>query len=162
MEYTISIYFKVNIKNIKLIIFILYNHSDINIYQATVPDRMHHLNLGLFCYQIKYTKELLQSKDNSLIDEMDRRLAAIPRHPGLKIFKKGLQSIAQMTAKEYRNLMKVMVFIIDGLYDENLIEVYVRWNEMYVMSRLEVFKENDLKNFQVNLQLNLYGQTYLN
>jgi len=38
---------------------------------------MHHLDLGLFCYQIKYTKELLQLKDNSLVDEMDQRLAVI-------------------------------------------------------------------------------------
>jgi hypothetical protein len=111
---------------------------------------MHHLDLGLFCYQIKYTKELLQLKDNSLVDEMDQRLAAIPRHPGLKIFKKGLQSIAQLTAKEYRNLMKVMVFVVDELYDKNLTEVYVRWNEMYIISRLEVFKESDLEIFQVN------------
>jgi hypothetical protein len=29
--------------------------SDINVYEATVPDRMHHLDLGLFHYQIEYT-----------------------------------------------------------------------------------------------------------
>ena len=111
---------------------------------------MHHLDLGLFCYQIKYIKELLQLKDNSLVDEMNQRLTVIPQHPGLKIFKKGLQSIAQLTAKEYRNLMKVMVFVVDELYDKNLIEVYVRWNEMYIISKLEVFKESDLEIFQVN------------
>ncbi|RHZ86328.1 hypothetical protein Glove_52g119 [Diversispora epigaea] len=32
---------------------------NIDIYAATVPDRMHHLDLGLFRYQIEYTKELL-------------------------------------------------------------------------------------------------------
>ena len=46
--------------------------------------------------------------------------------------------------------MKIMVFVIDELYDKNLIEVYVRWNEMYIISRLEVFKESDLEIFQVN------------
>ena len=45
--------------------------------------------------------------------------------------------------------MKVMVFVIDGLHDKNLSEVYVKWNEMYLLSRLEIFKESDLENFQV-------------
>ena len=56
---------------------------------------------------------------NSLVDEMDRRLAKIPRFTNLKIFKNGLQSISRLTANEYRDLMKVMVFVIDNLYNEN-------------------------------------------
>ena len=56
---------------------------------------------------------------NSLVDEMDRRLAKIPRFNNLKIFKNGLQSISRLTANEYRDLMKVMVFVIDNLYNEN-------------------------------------------
>ena len=34
--------------------------SNINIYKAMVPDRMHHLDLGLFRYQIEYTRDLLK------------------------------------------------------------------------------------------------------
>ena len=69
---------------------------------------MHHLDLGLFHYQIDYTRVLLKNQyGNSLVDEVDRRLAAIPRFPRLKIFTNGLQ--ARLTADEYRNLMKVMV-----------------------------------------------------
>ena len=56
---------------------------------------------------------------NSLVDEMDRRLAKIPRFNNLKIFKNRLQSISRLTANEYHDLMKVMVFIIDNLYNEN-------------------------------------------
>jgi len=136
--------------------------SDINIYKATVPDRMHHLDLGLFHYQIEYTRELLRMQhDRSMVDELDRWLAAIPRFPGIKIFASGLQSISRLTANEYRNLMKVMIFVVDNLYDANinnienfinnktLAKVYKSWNKMYVMSRYEVFKESDLKTFQV-------------
>ena len=134
--------------------------SDINIYEATVPDRMHHLDLGLFHYQIEYTRELLRMQhDRSMVDELDRRLAAIPRFPGIKIFASGLQSISRLTANEYRNLMKVMIFVVDNLYDANinnienfinnktLAKVYESWNKMYVMSRYEVFKESDLETF---------------
>jgi hypothetical protein len=107
---------------------------------------MHHLDLGLYHYQLEYTKELL---GRSLIDKFNRRIAAIPRHPGLKIFTRGLQSIARLTASEYRDIMKVMVFVVDGLLNKNLSEVYVKWNEMYILSRLEIFKESDLEKFQV-------------
>ncbi|RHZ85588.1 hypothetical protein Glove_64g116 [Diversispora epigaea] len=81
---------------------------DLNIYDVTVPDRMHHLDLE------------------------------IPRHPGLKIFAGGLQSIARLTANEFRDLMKVMVFVVDNLHNKDLSEVYVKWNEMYLLSSLTV------------------------
>ena len=120
---------------------------------------MHHLDLGLFQYQIDYTIEVIKNqKGSSLVDEIDHRLAIIPRFPGLKIFTNGLQ-IARLTAKEYRNLMKVMVFVLDNLYEntevenfiknEDLTQLYVRWNEMYEISRYEMFKESDLDKFGV-------------
>ena len=125
-----------------------------NIYEATVSDRMHHLDLGLFRYQIEFTRELLSK---NLTDEMDHRLAEIPRFPGLKIFNNGILSVARLTANEYRNLMKVMVFVVDNLYNDtgnfvknkDLIKLYVAWNEMYIISRYEVFKESDLDKFKV-------------
>jgi len=107
---------------------------------------MHHLDLGLFQYQIEYTRLLL---GKSAVDEMNQRIAIIPRRPGLKIFARGLQSIARLTASEYRDLMKVMVFVVDNLLNKDLSEVYVRWNKMYLMSRFERFKESDLEKFQV-------------
>ena len=131
---------------------------NINIYAATVPDRMHHLDLGLFHYQIEYARELLKLGGKSLVDEMDQRISMIPRHPGLKVFSRGLQSIARLTANEYRDLMKVMVFVVDDLINKELSEVYIKWNEMYLMSRFERFKESDLENFQVCIEfLNNYN-----
>ena len=143
--------------------------SDINIYEATVPDRMHHLDLGLFHYQIEFTQELLKTQHgNFLVDKMDHRLAAIPRYPGLKIFSRGLQSIARLTASEYRDLMKIMIFVVDNLYEENtknvenfidnkkLAELYEKWNVMYAISRYEIFKESDLVEFEVFMIILVY------
>jgi hypothetical protein len=131
---------------------------------------MHHLDLGLFQYQIIFTRDLLKMQHgNSLVDEMDRRLAKIPRFNNLKIFKNGLQSISRLTANEYRDLMKVMVFVIDNLYNENtnsienfvtntdLAKVYEKWINMYKISRYETFKESDLSKFEVQ-----HIQLYLN
>jgi len=60
--------------------------------------------------------------------------------------------------------MKVMVFVVDNLYDRNdkgvenfisnndLVELYVSWNEMYILSRSEEFSESDLVKFKVSKQ----------
>ena len=57
--------------------------------------------------------------------------------------------------------MKVMVFVIDNLYNKNtnsiknfvtntdLVKVYEKWNNMYKISRYETFKESDLSKFEV-------------
>ncbi|RHZ69714.1 hypothetical protein Glove_280g55 [Diversispora epigaea] len=126
-----------------------WNIPNINVYVATVPDRMHHLDLGLYRYQIEFTKKLLfEAEGKSLVDKMNRRITLILRHSELKIFSGGLQSITLLTADNYRNIIKVMVFVVDNLLNKDLSEVYVKWNEMYLLSRLETFKESDLKNFQ--------------
>ena len=91
------------------------NVSHLNIYAATIPDRMHHLDLGLFNYQVTYTRELLKEWCGQIaVDELDNRLARIPRFPGLKIFKNGLENIKRFTADEFRNMMKVFIFVIEG------------------------------------------------
>ena len=123
---------------------------------------MHHLDLDLFHYQIEYTRNLLNELyGSSIIEEMDRRLAKIPRFTGLKIFSYGIQSIARFIAKEYRELMKVMIFVINNIYDDDkqskeyviknreLAELYEMWNNMYEINRYEKFSESDLKKFKV-------------
>ncbi|RHZ79456.1 hypothetical protein Glove_145g8 [Diversispora epigaea] len=62
-----------------------WNIPNLNIYTATVPDRMHHLDLGLFKYQIEFTTELLKLKPGKLVDDINKRIAKIPRHSGLKL-----------------------------------------------------------------------------
>jgi hypothetical protein len=125
---------------------------------------MHHLDLGLFHYQIEYTRELLKKiQSNLTVDEIDRRLAKIPRFPGLKIFSHGIQSIARLIANEYRDLMKVMVFVIDNIYNDyvgnveyvienkELVFLYQEWNEMYIISRYEKFSQSNLDTFKIRI-----------
>ncbi|PKC51386.1 hypothetical protein RhiirA1_483865 [Rhizophagus irregularis] len=129
---------------------------------------MHHLDLDLFCYQIIFTCDILKLQHingNKLVEEVDRHLATISRFLGIKIFFNGLQSIARLTANEYRSLMKVMVFVIDNLYDENnneadnfvnnddLAKLYKYWNKMYILSRHEKFSESNLEKFKVCVKI---------
>ncbi|RHZ81298.1 hypothetical protein Glove_122g96 [Diversispora epigaea] len=60
---------------------------NINIYAATVPDRMYHLDLGLFQHQLNFTKILINKQcGKSVIDEMNRRTTKILRYKDLKSF----------------------------------------------------------------------------
>ncbi len=82
METAVSLhsilYFKYYISNIYF--YCLSILSNINIYEATVLDRMHYLNLSLFHYQIDYTQDLLKNQHGkSLVDEINCQLAEIPR-----------------------------------------------------------------------------------
>ncbi|RHZ82657.1 hypothetical protein Glove_106g39 [Diversispora epigaea] len=142
-----------------------WNIPNINVYVATVPNKMHHLDLGLYRYQIEFTKKLLfEAEGRTLVDKMNRRITLILKHPELKIFSGELQTIALLTADNYRNIMKVMVFVVDDLLNKDLSEVSVKWNEMYLLSQQEPFKKSDLKNFQeaiekwANLFIKLFGQ----
>ncbi|RHZ58063.1 hypothetical protein Glove_376g5 [Diversispora epigaea] len=119
-----------------------WNIPNLNIYAATVPDRMYHLDLGLYHYQIEFTKGIL---GRSSIDKMNERIGAIPRYPGLKIFSKGLQLIARLIASEHRDLMKVIVFVVDGLLSNDLSEVYKAINEWADLFVILFRKKSDSK-----------------
>ncbi|RHZ45105.1 hypothetical protein Glove_691g7 [Diversispora epigaea] len=51
---------------------------------------------------------------------MNQRIAKISRYSDLKVFKKGVQLLSRLTASEYRDMMKIMIFMVDGLYKSNL------------------------------------------
>jgi hypothetical protein len=127
---------------------------------------MHHLDLGLYKYQVEYTQELLMEWcGSSGITEFDNRLSKIPRFPGLKLFKHGLGNIKRFTAEEFRAMMRQLVFVVDGIIstlykpnytinqaksmDKQLVQLYVDWNNMYIFSRKDEFTETDLEVFKV-------------
>ena len=139
---------------------------------------MHHLDLGLYKYQVEYTRELLKEWcGTDGVAEFDDRLGKILRFPGLKLFKHGLGNIKRFTADEFRAMMRQLVFIVDGIIitlhkpdytvnqakymDKQLVQLYVDWNKMYIFSRKDKFTESDLKTFKVSkfnyiIYINMY------
>ena len=56
-------------------------------YSATIPDRLHHLDIGLFKYQLEYSRQFLKTYvGQEAVNEMDKRLSLIPFFSNLKIF----------------------------------------------------------------------------
>ncbi|PKY55433.1 hypothetical protein RhiirA4_427506 [Rhizophagus irregularis] len=138
----------------------------LNIYSATVPDRMHHCDLGLFNYQVNFAQDYIRIYcGQEGIDEFNQRLATIPRFSELKSFRHGLGNIARFTASEFRNMMKQLVFVVDGLIiakykpsclnlhqakqkDKKLVNLFVLWNKMDIFSRKDSFTDFELNKFQ--------------
>jgi hypothetical protein len=88
----------------------------LNIYSATVLDKMYYLDLGLFNYQVTYTREMLKDLcGQTVVNKLNNHLAAVLRFPSLKIFKYSLENIKQFIANEFHNMMKVFLFIIEGI-----------------------------------------------
>ena len=116
---------------------------DFNIYKFIIPDRMHTLDLGLFKYMLEYTKDLLNDQcKRQVMQNFEQRLMLIPRHQRLKILK-NIFKITCITADEFRNLMKVIIFALDNLYkdyrkpgisNERLCSVYHQFFLMYIAS----------------------------
>src|SRR6185369_15260071 len=105
---------------------------------------MHHLDLGLYNYQVTFTRYLLREWCGSIgVAEFDGRLA---------------------TAAEYRAMMRQLLFVVDGIIEKlhkssytanqaknmnkQLVELYVDWNRMYIFSRKDEFTESDLQTFK--------------
>jgi hypothetical protein len=126
-----------------------------------VPDRMHHADLGLFQYQLRFTVELLNSNyGNNPIKILEERLSQIPRYPNLKIFKNGFERLNRLTASEYRDLMKVMLFVLDELIldknlNKDLCDLFSLWINMYTWSRQQKYTESDLYEFEVSLLITI-------
>lgn len=124
---------------------------------------MHHVDLGLFKYQLEFTQDILKEVGGlDLQKEFDERLRKIPRFPGLKLISK-LGHLKVITAADYRHIMKIALFALDDIFEESwnetatcdeLCNVYEKFNKMYLMSRQESYTENDLKKFEVISKLN--------
>jgi hypothetical protein len=83
---------------------------NLNIYEVCVSDRMHHIDLGLFKYQLEFTQEILKKVGGLELQKIfNERLRHIPRFPGLKLLSK-VGQLQVMIASNYRHIMKIVIF----------------------------------------------------
>jgi hypothetical protein len=128
----------------------------LNIYQACVPDHLHHIDLGLFKYQLDFTIEILRDIGGTALQRnFESRLRQIPRFPGLKLVDK-TDVLKVMTTADHRHLMKITIFALDDIFDKwnqttcrDLCNLFGKFSKMYLVSRQESFIEQDLEDFEV-------------
>lgn len=117
---------------------------------------MHHIDLGLFKYQLEFTQEILKEIGGTELQKVfDNRLRQIPRFSGLKLINK-LGQIKVITVANYQHVMKIALFALDNIFDKwgeitcsELCDLYAKFSQMYIMSRKESYTEDELKVFEV-------------
>ncbi|RGB26279.1 hypothetical protein C1646_770629 [Rhizophagus diaphanus] len=127
-----------------------------NIYDATAMDHMHLQEIGLFSYMLDYTRNMIaQQCGNQFLTKMDNRLGTITPYNNLRILSKGYQQGVKFTGAEMRDVMKIIVFVLDELYAIDngiscikLIKCYIKFIKMYKTSKKEKFNESELKSFE--------------
>jgi hypothetical protein len=88
-------------------------HCDI--YSCLAPDTLHQLNKGVFSdHLLEWCLTLAKDKE-----EIDRRMAALPKHPGLRHFTSGFTALKQTTAGEHREIQKVILGVLAGLIPDD-------------------------------------------
>ena len=97
---------------------------------------MHHVDLGLFKYQLEFTQKILKQVGGTGLQKIfDERLHQVPRFPGLKLLSK-LGQLKVITVTDYRHIMKIAIFALDKIFDEwnqitckELYELYAKFNK---------------------------------
>jgi len=136
-----------------------------NIYDATALDRMHLQEIGLFPYMLDFTRDMIMRQSgNRIITKMDNRLATITPFSGLRILHNGYQQGTRFTRAEMRDVMKIIIFVLDELYTSDdttkhqindfvdckkLVQCFMKFVKMYITSRKEKFNEDELNDFEV-------------
>lgn len=82
-----------------------------NIFVCITPDLLHQLHKGVFKdHLVKWTTSSCEA-------EIDARFMRLPPYNNLREFKKGISGISQWTGTEYRQMEKVFIGVLAGLFE---------------------------------------------
>ncbi|PBK94482.1 hypothetical protein ARMGADRAFT_1062603 [Armillaria gallica] len=120
-----------------------------NIFHCFTPDLLHQLHKGVFKDHL--VKWLTKAADATKA-EVDRRYMAMPQHPDLRHFKKGISLVMQWTGTEYKNMEKVFLGALAGTAKPDVIICVRAVLDFIYYSHLELHTDESLKKLEDSLR----------
>ncbi|KAI0754751.1 hypothetical protein C8Q80DRAFT_1226925 [Daedaleopsis nitida] len=114
-------------------------HCDI--FSCITPDLLHQLHKGFF-------KDHVSSWATQCLDggeaEVDRRFKAMPGHPALRHFKKGISLVSQWTGTEYKHMERVFLGVLTGASDPTSIHAVRAVLDFIFLAHFEAHSDDTL------------------
>ncbi|KAI0289302.1 hypothetical protein BC826DRAFT_1092819 [Russula brevipes] len=124
-----------------------------DIHRLLAPDLLHQLIQGVFKdHLVPWVEEYLittHGKARALhyIQEIDRRVSAVPAFPGLQRFPDG-RDFSQWTGDDSKALMKVYLAAIKGLVPEEMVGCIAAFIECCYIARRNAITSSNLEEFE--------------
>ncbi|KAK7684223.1 hypothetical protein QCA50_012547 [Cerrena zonata] len=127
-----------------------------DIHELMSGDILHQLIKGTFKdHLVTWVGEYLEKTHSKkvadeIMDEIDRRIAAVPPFSGLRHFYQG-RNFKQWTGNDSKGLMKVYIPAIAGLVPPEMVKAISSYIEFCYFARLDVHTEDSLKQMEAVL-----------
>ncbi|OBZ73416.1 hypothetical protein A0H81_07111, partial [Grifola frondosa] len=114
-------------------------HCDI--FTCITPDLLHQLHKGVFK---DHTVSWATGCIGGGATEVDNRFKAMPSHPTLRHFKKGISLVSQWTGTEYKNMEKVFLGVLTGASDPAVLRAVRAVLDFIYFAHFETHSDNSL------------------
>ncbi|KAH9957482.1 hypothetical protein BGW80DRAFT_1185947 [Lactifluus volemus] len=126
-----------------------------DIHEMISPDLLHQVIKGAFkdhlvtwvCDYLALTNT--ESQGNAILDDIDRRIAAVPPFPGLRRFPHG-RRFKQWTGDDSKALMKVYLPAIVGYVPDDMVMCISAFLDTCYIARCQDLDEDSLKKFDTS------------
>ncbi|KAI0683185.1 hypothetical protein BC835DRAFT_1296710 [Cytidiella melzeri] len=112
-----------------------------DIFSCMTPDLLHQLHKGMFKdHTVKWATACANGKE----DEVDRWFRAMPSHPDLRHFKRGISLVSQWTGNEYKQMENVFLGVIAGSAEADVVKAVRAIVDFIFYAQFETHTEESL------------------
>ncbi|KAI0075240.1 hypothetical protein K474DRAFT_1685420 [Panus rudis PR-1116 ss-1] len=123
--------------------------ANADIHELIAPDLLHQVIKGTFKdhlveWVVQYLKNVHgQARADQIVDDIDRRIAAVPHFSGLRRFPQG-RRFKQWTGDDSKALMKVFLPAISGHVPDKMVRCIADFLDFCYLARCDVFDNDTL------------------